>query len=84
MVQIIVRNIEDSAKSRLRCRAARHGRSMQEELREILYNAVREEETSTGGLGTAISSRFHKVGLETDILESRGHKIRLASFGRRK
>jgi plasmid stability protein len=84
MAQIIVRNIEDEVKSRLRRRAARHGRSMQDEMREILRDAVKEEEESSGGLGTAISSLFQKVGFETDIPELRGHKIRPAHFGRRK
>jgi hypothetical protein len=37
-----------------------------------------------GGLGTAISSLFQKVGLETDNPELRGHKIRPATFVRRK
>jgi hypothetical protein len=58
---------------------------MQEEMREILRDAVKEEdETSTGGLGTAISSLFQEVGLQRDILELRGHKIRPVSFDRRK
>ena len=80
MAQLVVRNIEESVKSRLRRRAARRGRSMEEEVRDILRDAVKEEETSAGGLGTAISSRFRKVGLKTDIPELRGHKIKPASF----
>jgi hypothetical protein len=36
-----------------------------------------------GGLATAISSRFRKIGLEFDIPRLRG-KIRPVSFGRRK
>lgn len=80
MAQLVVRNIEDTVKSRLRRRAARRGRSMEEEVRDILRDAVKEEETSTGGLGTAISSRFRKVGLKTDIPELRGHKIKPVSF----
>ncbi|HEV2522909.1 MAG TPA: Arc family DNA-binding protein [Candidatus Acidoferrales bacterium] len=80
MAQMVVRNIEEAVKSRLRRRAARHGRSMEEEVRDILRDAVKEEETSTVGLGTAISSRFRKVGLKTDIPELRGHKIRPVSF----
>jgi hypothetical protein len=37
-----------------------------------------------GGLGTAIASRFKKVGLLADLPELRGHKVRPAHFGRRK
>jgi len=80
MAQLVVRNIEDTVKSRLRHRAARHGRSMEEEVRDILRDAVKEEETSVSGLGTAISSRFRKLGLEFDIPELRGHKISPVSF----
>ena len=80
MAQLVVRNIEESVKSRLRRRAARRGRSMEEEVRDILRDAVKEEEPSAGGLGTAISSRFRKLGLKFDIPEFRGHKIRPVSF----
>ena len=80
MAQLVVRNIEESVKSRLQRRAARRGRSMEEEVRDILRDAVKEEEASAGGLGTAISSRFRKLGLKFDIPELRGHKIRPVSF----
>jgi plasmid stability protein len=80
MAQLVVRNIEESVKSRLQRRAARRGRSMEEEVRDILRDAVKEEETSAGGLGTAISSRFSKLGLKFEIPELRGHKIRPVSF----
>jgi plasmid stability protein len=80
MAQLVVRNIEESVKSRLQRRAARRGRSMEEEVRDILRDAVKEEGTSAGGLGTAISSRFRKLGLKFDIPELRGHKIRPVSF----
>ena len=42
MAQILVRNIEQSVKTRLQLRAKRHARSMEEEVREILRNAVHE------------------------------------------
>jgi plasmid stability protein len=80
MAQFVVRNIEDEVKARLQRRAARHGRSMEEEVRDILRNAVRVEDVFTGGLGTEISSLFAKVGLETDIPELRGYTIDPASF----
>jgi plasmid stability protein len=80
MAQLVVRNIEESVKSRLRRRAARRGRSMEEEVRDILRDAVKEEESSAGGLGTAISSRFRNLGTKFEIPELRGHKIRPVSF----
>lgn len=42
MAQLIVRHLED-VKARLKRRAERHGRSMQEEVRHILRNALKEE-----------------------------------------
>jgi len=42
MTSITIRNLDDSIKRRLRVRAAEHGRSMEEEVREILRRAVNE------------------------------------------
>ena len=80
MAQFVVRNIEAEVKSRLQRRAKRHRRSMEEEVRDILRNAAREENTPVGGLGTEIASLFKKVGLVADIPELRGHGIKPASF----
>ena len=80
MAQLVVRNIETEVKSRLQRRAKRRGRSMEEEVRDILRNAAKEEDTPVGGLGTEIASLFTKVGLDTDIPELRGDEIKPASF----
>ena len=80
MAQLVVRNIETEVKSRLQRRAKRRGRSMEEEVRDILRNAAQEEDTPVGGLGTEIASLFTKVGLDTDIPELRGDEIKPASF----
>ena len=40
MASITIRNLDDRVKAKLRVRAARHGRSMEEEVREILSAAV--------------------------------------------
>jgi antitoxin FitA len=82
VAQFVVRNIENEVKARLQRRAARHGRSMEEEVRDILRNAVNEDDAAAGGLGTEIASLFAKVGLDEDIVELRGHKIKPASFAR--
>jgi antitoxin FitA len=78
--QLVVRNIENTVKARLQRRARRHGRSMEEEVRDILRNAVAEEEGLSGGLGTSISKLFLKTGLTADIAELRGHAIMPAEF----
>ena len=80
MAQFVVRNIEEEVKERLQRRAAVHGRSMEEEVRDILRNVLKEDESPAGGLGTEIASLFTKVGLEADIPELRGHVITPASF----
>lgn len=80
MAQLVVRKIETGVKSRLQRRAKRHGRSMEEEVRDILRNAVKEEHASAGGLGKEIAALFAKVGPEAEIPELRGHKIKPPSF----
>jgi len=42
MASITIRNLGEGLKSRLRARAAQHGRSMEEEAREILRTALAE------------------------------------------
>jgi antitoxin FitA len=80
MAQLVVRNIENEVKIRLRRRASKHGRSMEEEVRDILRDAVKEEEVSAGGLGSEIAALFEGAGLAADIPELRGHKILPTSF----
>jgi plasmid stability protein len=58
MAAIVVRNLDEDVKRRLRMRAARHGRSMEAEVRAILEETVREQDNfaealmeAFGGLG---------------------------------
>ena len=80
MAQFIVRDLEDDVKTRLKRRAAHHGRSMEEEVRHILRNAVKEENQPQPRLGSRISSRFAKVGLASDLPELHGQLPRPADF----
>jgi plasmid stability protein len=80
MAQFVVRNIEDIVKSRLQRRARRNGRSMEEEVRDILRVAAINETDSNAGLGTEIASLFAKMGLKSDIPELRGHTIHPLDF----
>jgi len=80
MAQFVVRNLESTVKARLQRRAKRHGRSMEEEVREILRSAVHEEDAPATGLGTEIAALFSKTGLASDIPELRGHSIQPATF----
>jgi antitoxin FitA len=80
MAQVIVRNLEDAVKRKLQRRAARHGRSMEEEIRDILRNAVRDEGRPRKGLGTEIAELFKGVGLEEHIRELRGYPAKPAKL----
>jgi hypothetical protein len=55
---------------------------MEEEVRDILRDAAKEDTAPARGLGTEIASLFTKAGLDADIPELRGHAIKPASFGR--
>lgn len=80
MAQLVVRNLEESVKQRLQRRAARHARSMEEEVRDILRSAVSAEEAPLPPLGSRIKARFSRAGLDTEIAELRGQKARAVSF----
>jgi antitoxin FitA len=83
MAQLVVRNIEEDVKTRLKRRAKQHGQSLEEEVRDILRDAARERKLkSGGGLGTEIAAMFSTIGLEQEITELRGHKIKPARFER--
>ena len=62
MASITIRNLDDDVKTRLRVRAAENGRSMEEEARVILREAVGREEVPAKGLGTAIHELFKPFG----------------------
>jgi plasmid stability protein len=82
MAQLVVRNLETDVKARLKRRADRHGRSMEEEVRDILRNAVKVEAGATAPLGSRLRDRFAGIGLEQGIAEIRGRKPRAALFKR--
>ena len=71
MASITIRNLEDDLKRRLRIRAAEHGRSMEEEAREILRVAVGEPRPPVD-LGRAIHARFAALGGVELTLPERG------------
>ncbi len=67
-------------KAKLQRRARQHGHSTEEEVRDILRNAVRDEGQPATKLGSRIAARFAKAGLDEDIIELRGQPIRPAQF----
>ena len=83
MAQLVVRNLDEEVKAKLRRRAAAHGWSMEEEVRAILRDAVKQEAHPEGGLGTRIAARFKRIGLRKgeEIPELRGYTIKPVDFG---
>ena len=61
MASIAIRNLDDDVKTRLRKRATGHGRSMEEEARVILREAVERKEEPVN-LASAIRARFAPLG----------------------
>lgn len=61
MASLTVRDLDDDLKRQLRIRAARHGRSMEAEVRAILRDALSRPAGETG-LGSRIHQRFAEVG----------------------
>ena len=61
MASITIRNLDDDVKRRLRVRAAEHGRSMEEEARDILRQVVGQP-SAPRNLGQAIHARFAALG----------------------
>jgi plasmid stability protein len=72
MASIMIRNLDDGLKSKLRVRAAQHGRSMEEEARHILRTALTERPRGSTNLYAAIRRRIAPVrGVELDIPQRR-------------
>ncbi len=80
MASVVIRNLDDRVKERLRLRAARHGRSMEAEARQILTDAVIERDEEAGLLH-AVMQRFGELGgVELDI-PARASRPRAVDFG---
>ena len=62
MATMTIRNIDDQLKKRLRIRAAQHGRSMEDEARDILRSALSAEPARAVTLVDAIRARIEPLG----------------------
>jgi plasmid stability protein len=72
MAQLVVRNLEDEVKEKLKERARRNGRSTEEEVREILRSSVLAPSRPRPPLGSRLARRFGRVGLQGPVEELRG------------
>ena len=82
MAQFVVRQLEDDVAAKLKRRAKRNKRSLEEEVRTILRDAARGERRSVERLGSRIAARFKTTGLTNDLPELRGQAARAADFER--
>jgi antitoxin FitA len=70
MATLTIRQIDDKIKSKLRIQAAHHGRSMEEEAREILRQALAEDQPLQKNLADSIMRRFTACkGVELELPE---------------
>lgn len=80
MAQFVVRNLEEDVARKLKQRAKRHARSMEDEVRHILRAAVHGRSVPAQKLGTRIARRFRGSGLNADLPELRGVAASAAEF----
>jgi plasmid stability protein len=81
MAQVIVRNLEEEVKTSLKQRAQQHGWSMEEEVRQILRQAVYQSKAPSPGLGTRVSQRFAQMGLSEPLPELHGESFAAMDLG---
>ena len=62
MASMTIRDLDEHLKARLRLRAARHGRSMEEEARDILRTALAVRGVSGRDLVRSIRARIEPLG----------------------
>ncbi len=68
MATLTIRQLDEKTKTRLRVRAAHHGRSMEEEAREILRSALTASSPAKRNLAETIRRRFAAFGgLELEL-----------------
>ena len=58
MASITIRNLDDSVKNSLRVRAARHGWSVAQDIRQILQQTVAPEQAQQIGFAERVNQRF--------------------------
>lgn len=80
MAQLIVRNLDDDVRDKIRDLAQSHGRSMEEEVRDILRAAVVDASTTPAKLGSWCVERFADEDFDEDFPEWRGFRAQPASF----
>jgi plasmid stability protein len=79
MASLMIRDLDEAVKARLRVRAAHNGRSMEAEARAILRAAL-SEPAARRGLGSRIHQRFSDIEDVDIALPPRTEPPRAADF----
>ncbi|HEY2638790.1 MAG TPA: toxin-antitoxin system [Streptosporangiaceae bacterium] len=79
MATLTIRGLDPQTHARLRVEAARHGRSMEAEVRAILHERLAPS-SAERGLGTKISERFRALDGELQIPGRDSELPRAAEF----
>jgi plasmid stability protein len=81
MATLTIRQIDDDIKAKLRVRAAKHGRSMEAEVRDILAEAVAGEDSNDEqDLASVMHDLFAGLGWDGSTLPSREVPVRYVDF----
>lgn len=78
MATLVIRDLNEDLKVRLRVQAAENGRSMEAEARDLLTTALLGQRT--GGLGTYIHEQFASIGGVELVIPARDEPARAVRF----
>lgn len=81
MSSITVRNLDEAVKNSLRVRAARHGWSMEQEVRQILQQTVAPEQAAEASFAERINRRFAGLDVEALAVPARQAARKPPEFG---
>jgi plasmid stability protein len=81
MPTLTIRGLDPVTHARLRVQAARHGRSMEAEVRAILQERLMQS-SGERGLGSRIRARFQGLECDLELPERRGEPPGAAEFDR--
>jgi plasmid stability protein len=80
MAELVIQNLDDDVSAKLEDLARHHGRTVEEEVRGILRDAVSTHSPAAPNLGSRIAACFTGLGLNQELPELRGGRIELPSF----
>jgi plasmid stability protein len=79
MATLTIRGLDPAMHARLRVEAARHGRSMEAEVRAILHERLMQS-SGERGLGSRIRARFQGIECDLEPPDRGGEAHRAAEF----